>query len=72
MLDVSNRDIGYVRVLRRGETATHGAPSSLSIEERMLLVWDLTEQCLAWQTTDGDVGEPRLQRSLCRVQRRRR
>jgi hypothetical protein len=41
-----------------------------SIEERIAAVWELTLECLAW--TDPDADEPRLQRSVCRVERRRR
>ena len=37
-------------------------------EERLLAVWELTLNCLAWET----FGEPRLQRSVSRVQRGRR
>jgi hypothetical protein len=44
--------------------------ASLSMEERMALVWQLTVSCLAWN--GDDAGEPRLQRSICRVERRRR
>ena len=40
---------------------------SLSPAERMALVWQLTLQCMAW--TGADADEPRLQRSVCRVQR---
>jgi hypothetical protein len=39
-------------------------------EARMSAVWELTLQCLAWQ---GDLqAEPRLQRSVVRIQRPRR
>jgi len=39
-------------------------------EERMNAVWELTLQCMALQP--GAAGEPRLQRSVVRVQRARR
>lgn len=45
-----------------------GEPSTMSA--RMAAVWQLTLQCLAW--SDRDEGEPRLQRSVVRVQRGRR
>jgi len=41
-----------------------------SMEERIAAVWGLTLECLAW--SDPDAGEPRLQRSVCRVERRER
>jgi hypothetical protein len=37
--------------------------------ERMAMVWPLTLECLAW--TGADADELRLQRSVCRVERRR-
>lgn len=36
-------------------------------EERMNAVWELTLLCLAWQPNHDD--EPRLQRSISRIQR---
>ncbi len=36
-------------------------------EERMNAVWELTLLCLAWQPDRAD--EPRLQRSISRIQR---
>lgn len=39
-----------------------------TMEERIAAVWELTLECLAWR--DGDAGEQRLQRSICRVERR--
>ena len=36
-------------------------------EERMNAVWELTLLCLAWQPNQTD--EPRLQRSISRIQR---
>lgn len=38
--------------------------------ERMNAVWELTLLCLAWQK--GQPSEPRLQRSISRIQRPRR
>ena len=43
---------------------------SRSPEERLAAVWELTLQCLAWQGSGAD--EPRLQRSVVRIQRARR
>jgi hypothetical protein len=37
--------------------------------ERMAMVWDMVLEDMAWQgLLDG--GEPRLQRSVCRIERR--
>lgn len=41
----------------------------MTMEERIAAVWELTLQCDAW-SRDGD-HEPRLQRSVSRVQRSR-
>ena len=38
-----------------------------SVEERIDAVWTLTKLCLAWNSAEFD--EPRLQRSVSRVQR---
>ena len=40
-----------------------------TMEQRIAAVWNLTLECLAWTQPDAD--EPRLQRSVCRVERRR-
>lgn len=66
---------------RRASATTHvfrpGEPPAGAVEwhaatagSRMSAVWELTLQCLAWQGNGAD--EPRLQRSVVRVQRRRR
>ncbi|MEP7121887.1 MAG: hypothetical protein ABJE95_13285 [Byssovorax sp.] len=39
-----------------------------TMAERIAAVWELTLEGLAWSQRDGD--EPRLQRSVCRVERR--
>lgn len=41
-----------------------------SIQHRLEALWDLTLDYLAWTAPDG--GEPRLQRSVCVVERRGR
>jgi hypothetical protein len=38
--------------------------------ERLEAVWGLVLEYLAWR--DPDAGEPRLQRSVCRIERSRR
>jgi hypothetical protein len=58
-----------VRVSRPGEPAPE-APcwEGSTPESRISAVWELTLQCLAWR----GAGEPRLQRSVVRIQRARR
>ena len=41
-----------------------------SVQERLEALWDLTLDYLTWTAPDG--GEPRLQRSVCVVERRGR
>jgi hypothetical protein len=54
------------RVIRSGEEPA-GPPewAHSTPEARMSAVWQLTLQCLAWR----GAGEPRLQRSVVRIQR---
>jgi len=54
------------RVIRAGD-APPGPPEweGSTPESRMSAVWELTLQCLAWR----GAGEPRLQRSVVRIQR---
>ena len=40
-----------------------------SVSQRLEALWDLTLESLAW--TDPDGPEPRLSRSVCRIERRR-
>lgn len=58
------------RVFRAGETPPDDGSvwRDTTPEQRMLAVWELTLYCLAWDRFD----EPRLQRSISRVQRGRR
>jgi hypothetical protein len=55
------------RVFRAGEPPPEDDWIGLSVAERIDAVWELTRQCLAWNQTGTD--EPRLQRSVSRVQR---
>lgn len=59
------------KLLRSGQSAA--APNTdwqdSTMEQRIAAVWTLTLECLAWTQPDAD--EPRLQRSVCRVERRR-
>lgn len=59
------------RLIRSGQSAgTDDEWLHCSVEERLEAVWLLTKLCMAW--TMGDEGEPRLQRSVVRIQRGRR
>jgi hypothetical protein len=42
----------------------------LTGERRLEIVWDMALDSLAWRGGDG--GEPRLQRAVCRIERRQR
>jgi hypothetical protein len=44
-----------------------------TMETRIATVWYLTLQCMAWNRDEGkgDADQPRLARSVCRLERRR-
>jgi hypothetical protein len=71
MQSTRNRKHISSRLVRPGESARNDEATELTTpEERIEAVWELTLLCLAWQ---GDqTGEPRLQRSVSRVQRSQR
>jgi hypothetical protein len=71
MFEVSEPKRISGRVLRdgRGESIDDDWSDS-SPEERIEAVWTLTKLCLAWNDQLAD--EPRLQRTVTRLQRRRR
>lgn len=53
------------RVFRAGQAPPPRADwEGTTAEERINAVWELTRLCLAWSGS----GEPRLQRSVCRIQ----
>jgi len=59
------------RVIRPGELPPEEHEWGYATpEERINAVWELTLLCLAWQRDQAD--EPRLQRSVSRIQRPRR
>jgi len=59
------------RVMHAGGPAPKGwQEASLTPEARMEAAWELTLLCMAWGTEPQ--GEPRLQRSVVRIQRSRR
>ena len=57
------------RVIRPGDNQKEDDDSTdtMTSSERIELVWQLTVSCAAWQR--GDESEPRLQRSVSRIQR---
>jgi hypothetical protein len=56
------------RVVRSGNAVpTDDDWLSCTVEERIAGVWELTKLCHAWNREGS--GEPRLQRSVVRVQR---
>ena len=72
--EISDRE----RVQDSRNSGHYGSPLSLgrgqaqdwsgtTPEERIEAVWELTQLCLAWE--QAKAGEPRLQRSVSRVQR---
>lgn len=59
------------RIVRPGEAAPSETDwSSSTPSERIAGVWELTQQCLAWNREGGE--EPRLQRDITRVIRKGR
>lgn len=58
------------RVFRAGETPPEDDWSETSVGERIDAVLELSRQCLEWTRTGTD--EPRLQRSVSRIQRPQR
>ncbi|XXT20091.1 hypothetical protein WME94_00810 [Sorangium sp. So ce429] len=71
MDDRERRRQATTRVIRLGDddgAFDRVAWQGSTMEERIAAVWDLTLECMAW--SDPDAGEPRLQRSVCRVERR--
>jgi hypothetical protein len=64
------------RVLRSkadAETAADAETRQQTMEQRIATVWYLTLQCMAWNRDEGkgDADQPRLARSVCRIERRR-
>jgi len=70
-MDGRHRRNVTTRVFRQGATIPEEPDWEGSTpEERIEAVWTLTLLCLAWNGEDS--GEPRLQRSVSRIQRPRR
>ncbi len=71
VMSATNSSTRMSRIFRNGEAPSGLEPSDLlPPEARMDAAWELTLQCLAWQGIDAI--EPRLQRSVVRIQRGRR
>jgi hypothetical protein len=67
------RNTGTSRLIRASEddgSFDHAFWAAAGPEARLEAMWDLTLEYLAWTEPHG--GEPRLQRSVCRLERRRR
>jgi hypothetical protein len=73
MNDRQRREQGTSRVLRASESDDGAFDrefwARVPLADRLAMVWDLVLEYLEWQ---GQLpgGEPRLQRSVCRIERR--
>jgi hypothetical protein len=71
MKPTSSRKNITSRVIRKGDPLPEEREwESTTPDERINAVWELTLLCPAWQR--DQTGEPRLQRSVSRIQRPRR
>ena len=71
MFEDSRNEQIKVRVIRNGLTEPPDEDwSKASPEERIEAVWTLTELCFAWNKLSA--SEPRLQRTITRLQRAQR
>jgi len=71
MIEDARKDQITVRVIRDGSPEPPDNDwTNASPEERIEAVWTLTELCLAWNKSSE--SEPRLQRTVTRVQRAQR
>lgn len=65
------REVTLKKHLRSEDAVRREKDSDLeswpSAEERLAAVWELTLASIAWGNTEN--GEPRLQRSICNIQR---
>ncbi|NOT00430.1 MAG: hypothetical protein HOP29_07355 [Phycisphaerales bacterium] len=62
------RDNCTVRIIRDGKDRPDDSVwKTMSVTERVEAVWTLTRLCMAWNTDPNH--EPRLQRSVSRIQR---
>jgi hypothetical protein len=71
MSEDSRKEQISVRVIRNGAPEPADDDWSMATpEERIEAVWTLTQLCMAWN--QPSTSEPRLQRTITRVQRARR
>ena len=72
MLPEERRRQGTSRIARLHEPDSHGIDifAGSTPQARMEALWDLTLEYLTW--IQPNEREPRLQRSVCRVERRER
>lgn len=71
METASRRKDYTTRIIRDGDSLTQDSHwDKATPEQRIEAVWSLTLLCLAWQSKQAD--EPRLQRSISRIQRPQR
>jgi hypothetical protein len=70
MSENSRKDQIRTRVIRGAPEPPDNDWANASPEERIEAVWTLTELCLAWNESSD--SEPRLQRTVTRVQRAQR
>jgi hypothetical protein len=68
MFDAPPNEEMSIRILRDGQSETFDDSwAGSTAEERIEAVWTLTRLCLAWNNPVTD--EPRLQRTVTRIQR---
>jgi hypothetical protein len=58
-----------INIIRDGKEPRDESWKDLSPSERIEMVWTLTKLCMAWNNRWTD-NEPRLQRTVTRLQRR--
>jgi hypothetical protein len=58
-----------INIIRDGKEPRDETWKGLSPAERIEMVWTLTKLCMAWNNRCSD-DEPRLQRTVTRLQRR--
>lgn len=70
MVEERRRSQIEVKVFRNGQVPRDDSWKGSTPEERIEAVWTLTKLCLSWNNQSTD--EPRLQRTITRVQRNKR
>lgn len=70
MINDSQKQGMTVRIIRNGVEPEDDSWKDSTPEDRIEAVWTLTKLCLAWN--NHNIDEPRLQRTVTRIQRRER